>query len=196
MAHFTSLSVSLQSATCHNGSMPAGIHHVALIGLSGAGKSTVGRLLADELGLRLVDTDREIEHTARMPVHRIFSELGEPEFRRLEALEVRRALSGPRSVISLGGGAVANEASRQLLWERALVVWLRADPEILGARLSHDRHTEARPLLGSAPPAAGLRQLLARRQAYYEAAHMYVDTTDLSPEEVAAQIIAALGPRP
>ncbi len=166
--------------------------HVALVGLSGAGKSTVGPLLAARMGLPLVDTDREAEKVAGMSVARIFEKLGEAGFRRLEAEQVQRVLQGPPSVISLGGGSVLNERSRQLIWERAVVVWLHADPDVLAARLFTARGSEPRPLLADAAPASRLRQLLLDRAPVYSTAHIRVDTTRRAPEQVASEVLAAL----
>lgn len=168
------------------------MRHVALIGLSGAGKSTVGRQLAAELGVPWVDTDREVERAAGLPVHRIFTELGEVEFRRLEAHQVRLALEGPPSVISLGGGAVIDWANRGPIWERAVVVWLRAAPEVLARRLQAGTDAEIRPLLHGGDPSARLAALLASREPVYSAAHLSLDTTNQRPEQVIAELLPSL----
>ena len=167
------------------------VKYIALIGLSGSGKSTVGPLLADALGLPFVDTDRETERAAGMPVNHIFEESGEAEFRRLEAEQVRRALDGPAAVVSLGGGAILDRLSRYLIWDRALVVWLRASPSTLTRRLEQ-ASTEERPLLGAGDREAALRELLARRAQFYSAAHLQVDTTGKSPEQLVAEILRQL----
>ncbi len=173
--------------------MPKTAGHLALIGLSGSGKSSVGLLLAGALGLPFVDTDREVERAAGMEIHRIFSRHGEEEFRRLEAEQVARALAGPPAVISLGGGAVVSERNRELIWSRATVVWLRADPEELARRLALQQGSEERPLLSGGAPAARLKVLLRERERYYSLAHVQVETDGLSAPEVAERVLAALG---
>ena len=171
------------------------VKHIALVGLSGTGKSTVGPLLAAALGLSFVDTDREIELAAGMPIHEIFERQGEPWFRALEAEQVRRALEAAPSVISLGGGAVLDGGSRRLIWERAVVVWLQGEPRTLARRLRRSDDGEQRPLLAGKDPAARLAELLAQRSPYYSAAHIWVDTTDRTPEEVAAEVLDRLSDR-
>ncbi len=163
--------------------------HVALIGLSGAGKSTAGPLIAAAIGLPFIDTDREVEREAGLPVHRVFELLGESQFRALEEAEVRRALTGPPSVISLGGGALLDEESASLAWERATVVWLQAEPYLLAQRLAAGADTEARPLLRGCDPASSLARLLAQRETVYARAHLHVDTTGRDPSEVAELVV-------
>ena len=167
--------------------------HIALIGLSGSGKSTVGPLLAAALGLPFVDTDRETERAAGMPISRIFERSGEAGFRRLEAEQVRSALEGPPAVVSLGGGAILDPLSRSLTWERATVVWLRADPATLARRLA-SASAEARPLLGAHDREAALRELLARRAPLYAAAHLQAGTAGKAPEQVASELLQHLDP--
>jgi shikimate kinase len=166
--------------------------HIALVGLSGSGKSTVGPLLAALLGLPFVDTDREIERAAGMPIHRIFAARGETGFRALEAAEVQRALYASPSVISLGGGAVLDPKSRCRVWERACVIWLQADPGTLARRLHESPNTEPRPLLDAPDPTARLAELLAARQPHYATAHLVADTTERSPNDVAAALLNAV----
>lgn len=165
--------------------------HIALIGLSGAGKSTVGPLAARALGLPFVDTDRVIEAEAGAPVHAIFAERGEAAFRRLEAEVVRRTLSGPRAVVSLGGGAVLDAESRSMIRERAVVVWLRADPGVLARRLA-SVNGEDRPLL-SGDREGRLRALLREREAIYATAQIRIETADAPPDVVAALVLEAIG---
>lgn len=164
---------------------------VALVGLSGTGKSTVGPLVAQALGMPFVDTDREVEREAGMEVHALFAAVGEPRFRKLESEAVRRAFGRPPSVVSLGGGAVLDPESRRLIWERSVVVWLRAEPEEIARRLSGDPGTEHRPLL-QGDIAARLASLLTEREPIYAQAHIEVDTGTLDAQVAAQQVIAAL----
>ncbi|MDP9350924.1 MAG: shikimate kinase [Chloroflexota bacterium] len=167
--------------------------HVALIGLSGVGKSSVGPLVAEALRLPFLDTDREVEKAAGVPIHRIFREQGEAAFRALEAEQVQRALEAPPAVLSLGGGAVLDPDSREFLWLRATVVWLRARPEVLAQRLLAAPGAEERPLLAAGNPEARLRVLLEERESVYSRAHVTVDAEAGSPTQVAAILLAALG---
>ncbi len=150
----------------------------------------MGPLLAAELGLPFFDTDREIERVAGMPAHRIFVERGEPEFRRLEAEAVTRVLTGPPTVVALGGGALLDESTRRLVLDKAVTVWLRAEPAELASRLAGS--SEVRPLLQGADPAARLAELLAHREQHYSLAQLTIDTTGRSPGEVAATLARSL----
>jgi shikimate kinase len=167
--------------------------HVALIGLPGAGKSVVGALLARSLGCVSADLDRAVERLAGRPVPAIFAEEGEERFRDLESLALAELLQGPPPVVlACGGGVLGRAANRELLNQRARVVWLTVEPEEAAARLGITGWRE-RPLLRGAPDAPQLRELLDRRAAAYaEAAHRRVKTDGLTPAEVAARVLAAL----
>lgn len=158
---------------------------IALIGLSGTGKSTLGPLLARELRVQFVDTDREIEHAAAKPIHRIFSDEGEAEFRRLETEAIKRALASNPVVVSVGGGAVISERNREMLWQCCIVIWLHAEADEIIRRLTSQKGREQRPLLGGQGPEERLREMLIHRRQYYEMGHIHIDCTRLSPEEVA-----------
>lgn len=164
-----------------------------LVGMMGAGKSTVGRELARRLGRRFVDSDDEIERAAGASVAEIFAGEGEASFRRRER-EAVRALRGSGAVVALGGGAMAQPALRRMLAGCGVVVYLRAAPETLLARVGD---AEARPLLAGLGPSERLervRALLAERAAAYAEAGLSVDTDGLEPAEVAERILCALGP--
>jgi len=169
--------------------------HIALVGLSGSGKSTTGRSLAETLGAPFVDTDREIEHCAGMTVQAVFARLGESEFRRLEARCVRTALAAPPAVVSLGGGSLLDDDSRRLVFSSCFVVWLHAAPCLLAARLAA-QGTEYRPLLAGADPVQRLTQLLAQRREQYETAHLHIGVEGKTTAEVAAEILGRLPDRP
>ena len=140
--------------------------HVVLVGLSGSGKSSIGRRIAAQLGWHFRDSDDEIEQRAGRTVREIFATDGEPAFRELEADVMADLLAGSdRTVIAAGGGAVVTESTRKLLGQPdVFVVWLTASPEFLASRTSKKPH---RPLLDG-DPAAALAGLLADRQAWYE----------------------------
>lgn len=149
---------------------------VALVGLPGGGKSTVGRQLARRLGARFLDADSVLEERIGMPIRSYFERHGEASFRDLEE-QVIDELTLPGQaplILATGGGAVLREGNRKRLQERATVVYLRSTPEELYRRLKHDTQ---RPLLQVADPLAKLRELHAQRHPLYEeVAHYRVDT--------------------
>ncbi|HKW51913.1 MAG TPA: shikimate kinase [Candidatus Eisenbacteria bacterium] len=165
---------------------------IALIGLSGAGKSTVAPLLAERLGFRCADLDEAIAGAEGAPVHEILTSRGEDAFRELEADALRAALegegAGPGVVVACGAGILAREASRALLRGRAYVVWLDVSPETAALRLQ-DAAASTRPLLRGGTVAERLReQWEARRPLYKEAADASVPTDRLTPAGVAEAI--------
>ncbi len=164
----------------------AATRSLALVGLSGAGKSSVGRLLAARLDWPLRDTDTLIEQAAGRSVARIFAEQGEAGFRDLEAAALRTALT-PSAIVATGGGIVLRAENRALLRARAYVVWLDAPTETLITRLQ--AHAEMRPLLNG-DPAANLTALRSARAALYdEIAHLRVETAGRGVDEVCEQIL-------
>ncbi len=166
---------------------------IILVGLSGVGKSTVGRLLARQLGRPLLDLDADIEssHGAH-PAH-LIRERGEAFFREIESAVLAQACQVPGAVLATGGGAVVDPLNRWQLWQAGTVVWLDAPDEVLLTRLS--AHDEERPMLDG-DPAGRLAALRAARTPYYRAADLRVDAT--SPAEVVAATIldAAASGRP
>jgi shikimate kinase len=164
---------------------------IALIGLSGAGKSSVGRVLAVQLGWELIDIDQMIEQRAGRRIPLIFAEDGEQHFRDLEAEALRLALASPYRIIATGAGAILRPDNRPLLRQHALVIWLNAPTETLIARLH--THDENRPLLAGDDPAQRLETLRANRTPLYiETAHIQIETAGSSHAEIAAHIRAAL----
>jgi len=147
---------------------------IALVGMPGSGKSTVGRHLARQIGWRFADSDVEIERELGESIRSYFEKAGEDSFRSLETSVLASLLERPSLVLATGGGAVLREANRKLLSERANVVYLRATPEDLARRLRHDTH---RPLLQGGDPLRKLRELfLARDPLYREVANFTIDT--------------------
>ena len=137
---------------------------IALVGLMGAGKSSIGRRLADSLSLPFYDSDTEIEQAAGLSVSDIFSIHGEEEFRRGEQRVIERLLDGPQHILATGGGAFMNETTRALLKSRAITVWLRADLETLWRRVNK---RDGRPLLKTENPKDKLRQLLDGTKTHF-----------------------------
>lgn len=162
------------------------IRNIALIGFMGTGKSSVGRLIADQLHFSLVDTDEIIESRAGKTIAAIFAGEGEPAFRQYERDVVAELALRKRTVISTGGGVGANEANLASLKEHALVVCLWASPEKIWERVRHQTH---RPLLQEADPLSKIRQLLAAREPHYKRADVLLNTEVRSLKEVAQQVL-------
>ena len=149
-------------------------NNIFLVGLMGAGKTTIGRQLARKLGKRFVDSDHELEARTGASIPWIFEIEGEPSFRRREADMIRELTAQDGLVLATGGGAVLNPASRALLAERGTVIYLRASIGSILQRTSHDKN---RPLLQTADPRAKLEELLAQRDPLYrEIADLVIDT--------------------
>jgi shikimate kinase len=164
---------------------------IALIGLPGSGKSTVGRFLAARLQWPFADVDAAIESEAGLTVAEIFERDGEPAFRRLESEALIRLCAGPASVVACGGGIVLNAGNRELLKRRLHTVWLRVEPGEAARRLEHE--AESRPLLNGAPLPERLAGLLREREAWYrECAALEVHTDGVEPDEVVEPVLAFL----
>lgn len=160
---------------------------IVLIGFMGAGKSTVGHLLARALGREFIDTDAMIERNARMDANEIFRREGEEGFRRREVHVIDRAISAPGRVIAVGGGAVLSADNRTALKQAGLLVYLRATPETLAARLIG---VVDRPLLDTGDRAGRIRDLLVARGPIYETAgDAAIDTDRQTPEQTAAEVL-------
>lgn len=166
---------------------------VVLVGPPGAGKTTIGRKLAKELGVELYDTDAGIEHETGRTIPEIFATDGEPEFRKIEERVVRRAILAERGVVSLGGGAVLSQDTRALLRNRT-VVYLEIS---VGEGLRRTGASTNRPLLNGADPAAKYRELMRKRRPLYrEVASIRVRTDGRSPGRVVKMVLAKLGVEP
>jgi len=161
--------------------------HVVLVGLPGAGKSVVGRLVAAALRARFVDVDEDVERRAGKSVARLFAEDGEPAFRALEAEIGAAALDGAAAVIAPGGGFVADGVTRAKARGSGLVVYLQTEPADAAARLGA---AADRPLLAGGDVAARLAMLLARRGAAYAEAECTVPTGGRTAEQVAAAVVS------
>jgi len=162
---------------------------VALVGLMGAGKSTVGRRLAGKLGRPFVDSDDEIEKAAGLSVSDIFALHGEEEFRRVEHKVLSRLLSGPPQVLATGGGAYLKAETREMMREKAVTVWLNADLETLWKRVSRRNH---RPLLRRPDAKEVLSNLFDERRPIYELADLTVPSVDGPHSKTVTSILKAL----
>ncbi|MDY8107833.1 shikimate kinase [Fulvimarina sp. 2208YS6-2-32] len=166
-----------------------GDRSIALVGLMGAGKTTVGRRLAAILGLPFSDSDHEIEEVSRMSVPELFEAYGEPEFRALEARVVSRLVQdGPR-VLGTGGGAYINPETRLHLKTHAVTVWLKADLDTLMTRVMKRSN---RPLLKTADPRATMKTLMDERYPVYAEADITIASRDVKREVIAAEAAEAV----
>jgi len=168
---------------------------IILIGYRGTGKSTVGRLLAGQLGYDCLDADDEIEQAAGTPIRQIFEREGEEGFRRRESQVVADLCRRDRVVIATGGGAVLREANRAAIQsDGSLVVWLRATPETIYHRMHGDPTTaQRRPNLTAAGGMEEIVELLQRREPLYEAtADLTIDTDGKPVEEIVTEIASQL----
>lgn len=178
-----------------NRSVPAilarlGDRSIVLIGMMGVGKSSIGRRLGSRLGVPFVDADTEIERAAGMSIADIFARHGEAAFRSGEARVIARLLNGGPQVLATGGGAVMNEATRALIKERGVSVWLSAELDLLLRRIS--KRKAERPMLQTEDPAATLRDLLTTREPIYAQADITVQSRDVPHDAIVTEIIEAL----
>ncbi|MEO3427245.1 shikimate kinase [Pelagibius sp. CAU 1746] len=162
---------------------------IALVGLMGAGKSCIGRLLAASLDLPFVDADKEIETAAGCSIEDIFSAHGEAAFRDGERRVIARLLDEPKMVLATGGGAFMDPETRRLIRERAISVWLRADVDLLLRRTARRNN---RPLLKRGDPRQILSELIALRYPVYAEADVVVDSVDGPPETTLARVVKGL----
>ncbi len=162
---------------------------IVLVGMMGAGKTSVGRHLAQKLGLPFIDADSEIEAAAQATITEIFEREGEAAFRSGERRVIARLLDGPVCVLATGGGAFMSPGTRAKIHEGAVPVWLRADLDLLIRRVGRRRD---RPLLNNGNPRETLARLLAARDPVYAEADLTIDSGEQSPEDVADAVIAAL----
>jgi shikimate kinase len=163
-----------------------GRRSVVLVGMMGAGKSSVGRKLGARLGLPFVDADTKIEEAAGMSIPDIFETRGEAEFRSGEARVIARLLDGGPQVLATGGGAYMNADTRALIRSKAVSVWLKAEFDVLMKRIK--RRTD-RPMLKTADPAATLRQLMDVRYPVYAQADITIESREVLHEIIVEEIL-------
>ncbi len=162
---------------------------IVLVGLMGAGKSTVGRRLAAALHLPFYDADQEIETAAGCTISDFFERYGEAAFRDGERRVIARLLEGPRHVLATGGGAFMDAGTRQLIKQQGLSIWLRAGIELLMTRVAK---RQTRPLLQTGDPRATMEKLMAERYPTYAQADLTVDSNGGPHDTVVQQILAHL----
>ncbi|WP_420960807.1 shikimate kinase [Brucella sp. IR073] len=166
-----------------------GTRAVVLVGLMGAGKSTVGKKLASLLGLPFHDADNEIEAVSRMTIPELFEAYGEPEFRNLERRVIQRLLEAGPMVLATGGGAYMNAQTREAIAAYGISVWLKADLDLLMERVSRRQN---RPLLKNPNPRGVMETLMAERYPVYALADLTVISRDEKKEVIAQEVIDAL----
>src|SRR5215471_16160042 len=166
-----------------------GRHSIVLVGMMGAGKSSIGRRLAARLCIPFSDADAEIEEAAGMSIADIFAAHGEPSFRSGEARVIARMLEHGPQVLATGGGAFINPQTRARIHEKGISVWLKADVDVLSRRL---RRRSDRPLLRTADPTATLASLMAARNPIYGEANIVVMSRDVPHEVIVEEIVVAL----
>jgi shikimate kinase len=162
---------------------------IALVGLMGVGKSSVGRRLANALALPFRDADSEVEAAAGRSISDIFAELGEPAFREGERRVIARLLDEPPHVLATGGGAFIDPKTRELIRQKAVSVWLKTDLEVLAKRIARK---DTRPLLVGKDPLEVLRAQADARYPAYAEADVTVETGDAAHHVTVDQLLRAL----
>ena len=163
---------------------------IVLVGIMGAGKSTVGKILADRLGMRFFDADQEIERAAGCTITDFFEKYGEVEFRKGEERVISRILAGEPCILATGGGAFMSEATRLLIKKMARSVWLRVSFEVLAKRL--EKRSD-RPLLQTTDPQQTLKALIKKRYPIYNDADFIVDAENDGVDITVSKVVECLG---
>jgi shikimate kinase len=162
---------------------------IVLVGMMGAGKSTIGRRLAARLRLPFVDADSEIEAAAGMTIPEIFELHGEPHFRDGEARVIARLLESGPAVLATGGGSFMREETRRRIGDKAVSIWLKADADIIMRRV---KRRADRPLLHTADPAATVSRLMTEREPVYQHADITIGSRDVPHDKIVDECIEAL----
>ncbi|MFK3691424.1 shikimate kinase [Agrobacterium tumefaciens] len=166
-----------------------GRRNIVFVGLMGAGKSAVGRMVAQQLRVPFIDTDVEIERVSRMTISELFATYGEEEFRALETRVIKRLLRGGPKVVSTGGGAFINDNTRAHIRRGGISLWLKADLEVLWERVNKRDH---RPLLKTENPKATLAALMEKRYPIYAEADITIESRDVRKEIIATEVLTAI----
>lgn len=167
-----------------------GKRSVVIVGLMGAGKSTIGRKAAQMLDIPFADADHEIEAVSRMTIPELFEAYGEPEFRALERRVIARLLKQGPQVLATGGGAYMNADTRRAIARNGVAVWLKADLDVLMERVSRKQN---RPLLKNADPRGTMQKLIDDRYPVYAEADVTVLSRDEKKDIIAGELVHALG---
>ena len=177
--------------TDHHATLAAalGRRSIVMIGMMGAGKSSIGKRLAARLGIPFADADAAIEEAAGMSIADMFVAHGEPSFRSGETRVIARLLENGPQVLATGGGAFVNPETRARIQEKGISVWLKADMEVLLRRV---KRRDNRPLLKNDDPETTLTNLLAAREPYYSQANLTVVSRDVPHEIIVEEIVTLL----
>ena len=159
--------------------------NIALIGMMGSGKSTIGKLLADKLNMKFIDTDEEIIKLSNCSINKIFETQGEKAFREIEKIVLSKVLKLDNQIISTGGGIIKEEQNRELL-KGVTTIYLQADDSTLFERVKNDN---TRPLLNTNNLLTTIQTILSERKHLYEKATLIIDTTNKSPENIVKEIM-------
>jgi shikimate kinase len=159
--------------------------NIALIGMMGSGKSTIGKLLADKLNLNFIDTDEEIIKLSNCSINKIFETQGEEAFRAIETIVLSKALKLDNQIIATGGGIIKKDQNRELL-KAVTTIYLTADKATIFERVKNDT---SRPLLNTENLVDTIEKILSEREHLYEQSKITVDTTNKTPKEVVNEII-------
>ena len=166
-----------------------GTRSVVLVGMMGAGKSTIGRRLSARLGMPFLDADTEIEAAAGMSIPDIFETRGEPDFRDGEARVIARLLDSGPAVLATGGGAFMRSETRDRIRDKAVSIWLKADADIIMKRV---KRRADRPLLRNTNPEATVGRLIEEREPIYRYADITIWSRDVAHEKIVDECIDAL----
>jgi shikimate kinase len=169
-----------------------GRRSIVLVGMMGAGKSSIGRRVALRLGIPFIDADAEIEKAAGMSISDIFAIRGEAEFRAGETRVIARLLESGPQVLATGGGAFVNPETRAAVAAKGISIWLKADFDVLLKRI---RRRHDRPLLKTEDPGATLRKLMQERDPIYALADLTVQSRDVLHDRIVDEIVSALAGR-
>src|SRR5882724_4612356 len=185
------IAVQKMGATLPESALTAalGRRSIVLIGMMGAGKSSIGRRLAARLSLPFVDADSEIEKAASMTIPEIFATHGEAYFRAGEARVIARLLDGGPQVLATGGGAFMNAETRATVRAKGISIWLRATLDVLSRRI---KRRNDRPLLKGADPMETLRRLMDERYPVYAEADLTVESREVPHEAIVDEVIESL----
>lgn len=162
---------------------------VVMVGMMGAGKSSIGRRLASRLGMAFADADTEIEQAANASIPEIFETHGEAYFRDGERRVIQRLLDGPQKVLATGGGAFIQPETRTAIQEKGVSVWLKADRDLLLQRV---KRRSNRPLLNRGDPAEIIEKLIEERYPVYAEANIHIQSRDVAHDVVISDILTAL----
>ena len=162
---------------------------LALVGLMGSGKSAIGHRIARALKLEFADIDQQVVDAAGISIAEIFEIAGEAKFREMERAALAKTIAGSPKIIATGGGAFCQEDTAELMLQSSHVIWLKAKPETLLARIGN---TKSRPLLHADDPLVTLIKLLDQRTRFYQRAHIHIDTDGMTAQRAVRAMLKSL----